>query len=315
MNTMSTLLPKTNTNPMKTILTKCAVAVGVGVCLYLLAFIFGTEHYWCFKDQDTCAVEEMNHYRNVRDEKLKQENEQHMINVTAINAYYNDKKINPLKVTLSAGAVIKEAKEGDRRNIPEELLTLKNVLVPIAQADNGDGWTQDVEIKDQSSITKDQSTEKTLRYQAVLNSVGSPYANIDIESGCNTAGVTEYQCDILVAIAQSESGSGNNFKSDFLARDEAINLGQNFYHNPVGIKDLRPKEERERSHPDENGMYLRRFESWEAFWQWYPSHMKAAYFDRGGSTPAIISKCYVRGDCKITKPSWVHRVESFISKI
>lgn len=285
---------------MKNVLIKIALAIGVTGCLYIVGLLTTTDHYWCFKDRDTCTIEEMKYWRDIKDKQLTEENDRHAQQVATINAYYNDQKINPLKDTLSAAAVLKEVKEGDKRNVPSEFFTLRGTLLPKAFAD---------------SLPTDQGNTKTLRYQAVLTSVGSPYANVDIESGCIQAGVTQYQCDILVAIAQSESQSGKDFRSISKTKEEAIVLGQTYYHNPVGIKDLRVETERERNHPDENGMYLRRFGSWEEFWNFYPTHMKKAYFDRGGTTPASISKCYVRGDCVYVKPAWVYRVQSFINKI
>ncbi len=300
---------------MKNLLIKIALAIGVTGCLYVVALLTTTDHYWCFKDRDTCTIDEMKHWREVKDKQLTQENDRHATTVATINDYYNEQKINPLKLTLSAGAVIKEAKEGDKRNIPQDFLTLRSSLVPIAHADNGDGWIKDVEIKDQDSITIAQGSKKPLRYQALLTSVGSPYADVDIESSCEKVGVEQAQCDILVGIANSESNSGTNFVCSGKTREEAIELGQGYYHNPVGIKDLRAVTERERNHPDSNGCYLRRFSSFNEFWSFYPAHMKKAYFDKGALTAPQISKCYVRGDCRVVKPSWVYRVESFINKI
>lgn len=302
---------------MKNLLIKIAMAVGVTAAIYVIALLTTGDNFWCFKGADECAIDQIVYYRNVRDQQIKEENDRHAKQVATINAYYNDQKINPLKLTLSAGAVIKEAKEGDKRNIPQEFFTLKSSLVPIAHADEyrGDGWIKDVEIKDQDSITKDQGSTKQLRYQALLTSVGSPYANVDIEASCERAGVEQAQCDILIGIANSESNSGTNFVCTGKSREEAISLGQSYYYNPVGIKDLRPVTERERNHPDSNGCYLRRFSSWNEFWSFYPAHMKQAYFDKGALTAPQISKCYVRGDCRVVKPSLVYRVESFINKI
>lgn len=291
------------------------MAVGVTAAIYVIALLTTGDNFWCFEDKDTCAINQIVYYRNLRDQQLKDEQDRHATTVATINDYYNEQKINPLKLTLSAGAVIKEAKEGDKRNIPQEFFTLKSSLVPIAHADNGDGWIKDVEIKDQDSITTAQGSKKPLRYQALLTSVGSPYANVDIESSCEKAGVEQEQCDILVGIANSESNSGTNFVCTSKTREEAIELGQSYYHNPVGIKDLRAVTERERNHPDSNGCYLRRFSSFNEFWSFYPTHMKKAYFDKGALTAPQISKCYVRGDCRVVKPSWVYRVESFINKI
>ncbi len=310
---------------MKNLLIKIAMAVGVTAAIYVIALLTTGDNFWCFEDKDTCAINQIVYYRNLRDQQLKDEQDRHATTVATINDYYNEQKINPLKLTLSAGAVIKEAKEGDKRNIPQEFFTLKSSLVPIAHADNGDGWIKDVEIKDQDSITTAQGSKKPLRYQALLTSVGSPYANVDIESHCLNAKLTQYQCDILVGIAQSESASGTNFVSTKLGREEAIKLGKEVYHNPVGLKrcievsvnDLTPVTTgcpEATKIPDENGMWIQRYDSWNQFWLTYTYQMKDRYFDRGADSPASISRSYVGKNGSI-KPSWVYRVESFINKI
>lgn len=306
---------KNKTTDMKLIFIKVLLVIGVAVSLYLSAMVATSGHYWCFKDKDTCTIEEIEYWRGLKEQTNNELTARYNEQMAKSNDYFDNKKINPLKLTLSASAVIKEAKEGDKRNVPAEFFTLKNSLVPIAHADNGDGWIKDVEIKDQDSITTAQGSKKPLRYQALLTSVGSPYADVDIESSCEKAGVEQAQCDILVGIANSESNSGTNFVCSGKTREEAIELGQGYYHNPVGIKDLRAVTERERNHPDSNGCYLRRFSSFNEFWSFYPAHMKKAYFDKGALTASQISKCYVRGDCRVVKPSWVYRVESFTNKI
>lgn len=321
------------TKYMKTFLIKIASAIGATALIYLVSLLTTGDSLWCFKDKDTCAIDQMVHYREQRDIKIKEEEERHKTSLASINSYYNDQKINPLKLSLSAGAILKEAKEGDKRNVPQEFLTLKGSLIPIAQADNGDGWTQDDEIKDQSSITKDQSTEKTLRYQALLTSFGSPYANVDIGAYCKEANVPQEQCDVLVGIGHSESKSGTDFTSSTLPKAEAIRLGQEVYHNPVGIKLCREvpvvylspfsgdliKSSTEcpefSKKPDENGMWIQRYDSWEQFWITYIYQMKRGYLDKGATTPESISKCYVRGDCVTVKTGWVNNVKFFTAKL
>lgn len=286
------------------------MAVGVTAAIYVIALLTTGDNFWCFEDKDTCAINQIVYYRNLRDQQLKDEQDRHATTVATINDYYNEQKINPLKLTLSAAAVIKEAKEGDKRNIPQEFFTLKSSLVPIAHADNGDGWINDVEIKDQNSITITQSNQKTLRYQALLTSVGSPYADVDIESYCLNAELTQYQCDLLVAISGAESRFGTNFrKKDASGKIVLADEEGKKKFNPVGLKGGGI------SYPTPDGFYLRSFQSWEDFWTQYPLIMKRGYFSKGGNTAAIISKCYVSGDCVSVKTSWVNRVESFMSKI
>jgi len=328
---------------MKNLLLKIGLAIGTTIVIYVVALITTTDYQFCFKDKDTCTIEAINHYRNLRNKKNQDAKDYYDRSVATNNDYYNEQKINPLKLTLSAAAAIKEAKEGDKRNVPAEFFTLKNSLVPIARADNGDGWTQDVEIKDQSSITTTQSNQKTLRYQALLTSVGSPYASVDIESHCKQAGLTQYQCDILVGIGQSESRSGTDFTSTKVSKEEAIKLGKEVYHNPVGIKlcvevpvirsipfadgdstivtstDCPPTVRK----PDENGMWIQKYDDWELFWITYTHQMKHSYFDRGAKNASDISRWYVGDNAELAKKngshyvksSWVYRVESFINKL
>lgn len=317
---------------MKNLLIKIALSVGVTAAIYVVALLTTGENFWCFEDKDTCAINQIVYYRNLRDQQLKDEQDRHATTVATINDYYNEQKINPLKLTLSAGAVIKEAKEGDKRNVPQEFFTLKSSLVPIAHADNGDGWINDVEIKDQDSITTAQGSKKPLRYQALLASVGSPYADVDIESYCLNAELTQYQCDLLVGIGHSESASGTNFASTKLPREEAIKLGKEVYHNPAGLKrcievsgtqispvtgDRVPSSTEcpdPTKIPDENGMWIQKYDSWEQFWITYTYQMKDRYFVRGAENPADISRSYV-GNNRAVKEQWVNRVESFINKI
>jgi hypothetical protein len=316
------------------VLIKIALVIGVSLALYLTAAVVTGDHYWCFKDRDTCTLQEIEYWRNLKEETNKRLTDNYNEQMANSNDYFDNKKINPLKLTLSAAAVMKEAKEGDKRNVPKDFFTLKSSLVPIARADEnrGDGWINDVEIKDQDSISTAQGSKKPLRYQALLKSVGSPYASVDIESYCLDAKLTQYQCDILVGIAHSESASGTNFVSTKLPREDAIRLGKEVYHNPVGLKkcieikfmDKSPfsDEPYEASTacpeptkiPDENGMWIQKYDSWEVFWITYTHQMKDRYFDRGADSPASISRSYV-GKNGSVKTAWVNRVESFISKL
>lgn len=320
---------------MNTII-KIALVIGVVLALYLTALVATSDHYWCFKDKDTCTIDEIDYWRAEKEMTIQQIKQRADEQLASANDYYDNKKINPLKLTLSAAAVIKEAREGDKRNVPQDFFTLKNSLVPIAHADEnrGDGWINDVEIKDQDSISTAQGSKKPLRYQALLTSVGSPYANVDIESYCLNAQLTQYQCDILVGIGHSESASGTNFISTKLPREEAIRLGKEVYHNPVGLKrcieikfmDKSPfsNEPYEASTacpeptkiPDENGMWIQKYDSWEVFWITYTHQMKDRYFDRGADSPASISWSYVgKPGNGQNKSAWIHRVESFMSKL
>lgn len=321
MNNMSIYPIKNKNKNMKDILIKVALVIGVAVSLYLSAMVATSQHYWCFKDKDTCTIEEIEYWRGLKEKTNSEITARYNEQMATSNDYFDNKKINPLKLTLSASALIKEAKEGDKRNLPQELFSLKNSLVPIAHADEnrGDGWIKDVEIKDQEPISTAQGNEKTLRYQALLTSVGSPYANVDIESHCANANLNQVQCDLLVGIAQAESQSGTDYKCDYKSKEAAITLGQSAYHNPVGIKDFR--DDGIKKNPDANGCYLWQFPSWDAFWEWFPQKMIKSYaWDRQMADVSYMSGCWVKGkdkkgNCLPPAKSWEYRVESFIKRI
>jgi hypothetical protein len=277
----------------------------VAVLVLIAVILLGLNEYgkgpmaWCFEGKDVCTLKAMDKLRAERDSRKADLQKQ----IIDTETYYNN-KINPLKSALTGETISNELKAGRKQNVPESILGFR--LVPQVMAD---------ELTEEVVLGSVSWSPDNTRYTRLLTELGSPYANVPIELYCREAGITIKQCDILVAIPQSEGQSGKDFKSDFLPREEAVKLGQTFYHNPVGMKDLRLKGERERTHPDENGMYLRRFDSWDAFWRFYPAHMKTAYFDRGGTTPEIISKCYVRGDCKVVKQEWANTIHQFINKI
>lgn len=315
---------------MKNLLVKIGVAmISMGI-IYVLALIFANDHYWCFKDHDTCAIEEMDYYRGLKAAAIKQENERHDSTLVTLTEHY-DSKINPLKPTISTGRALEEFKKGNKQNVPEGFVALRQAFIPQALASSGETLTESP-IDNGNTSTKyvmhfapDQINVG--RYSKVLSEINSPYAGVPIEKYCNKEGVKEVACDILVSIAQSESSSGTHFRCNWKTPEQALKLGVEFYHNPVGFKDLRPAGERERTHPDENGCYLRRFDSFNAFWEFYVNHMVPAYGFDTRTEALTMYQCYVNGNCKpwskltdeqkeeARNSPWVNTINSFVERI
>lgn len=315
---------------MKTILFKILIAMLCGAVLFITALIFVSDHYWCFKDHDTCVIEEMDYYRGLKAVAIKQENERHEATLATLTEHY-DSKIIPLKPLISTGRALEEYKKGNKQNVPEGFVALRQAFIPQALASSGETLTDSP--KDNGSI----STKSVMhfapdhinvgRYSKLLSEINSPYAGVPIEKYCNNEGVKEVGCDILVSIAQSESSSGTNFRCNWKTPEEALRLGVDFYHNPGGFKDLRPAGERERTHPDENGCYLRRFDSFNAFWEFYVNHMVHAYGFDTRTEALTMYQCYVNGNCKYwsqlteeqkeeaRKSPWVNTINSFVERI
>lgn len=279
----------------KSIIVLCVAAsllVAVGINEYMKG-----DYSWCFEDRDICTIKSMDKLRAERDSK-KAELQKQIIDT---ETFYNN-KINPMKSSLTGATITNEIKSGRKENVPEGILSFR--IIPQALAASGDTMNDsNVRMANHISIG---------RYGEALANVLSPYANVPIEKYCNTAEVKQDQCDILVGIAHAESTSGTNFKCNFKTREEAIKLGQEYYFNPVGIKDF--TSDGLKKNPDDNGCYLRKFASWNAFWEFYPAHMKQAYFDKGAITPEVISKWYVGGN-GLVKYGWVNRVKFFTNKL
>lgn len=307
------------------------LAVCAGAFIYLLALLFTGDHYWCFKDHDTCSIEVMNYYRDIRDQKIKDENDRHTKTMATINTYYNDQKINPIKTTLSAGKVIEEYKKGNKQNVPEGFVALRQAFgIPQAYASTGDTILDAPNSHsniESAGITRWAKQISVGRYGKVLANLGSPYASVSIEQYCNREGISEQGCDILVGIAHAESTSGTNFKCNWKTTDEAIKLGQSYYFNPVG-RFNGSYYLNGRKVPDENGCYLQKFSSWDDFWAFYANKMANNLYNFKERTEAYTMYLpYVKGDMRpwetltqreknaVMNSSWVQANNTFVSLV
>lgn len=200
--------------------------------------------------------------------------------------------INSLKKGFSAGYVIEQIQTQHLQNVHPDILSYAD-LIPVAA----------------TGVGQPSAAEKG-RLTAYLNTKGAPYANENILGHCADVQVSRIQCYMLVAISGAESSFGTQYrKKDGSGAIVVANAEGQQKFNPVGLKGGGY------SYPTPDGFYIRPFNSWQDFWQQYPQIMKQGYFSRGGNTLAVISKCYVGGDCVTTKSSWVNRSEQFLKEI
>lgn len=324
----------------KTKFMKTKLLIVLAVVLLLTGAVYLNEYNhnpmaWCFSDHDTCAVKAMNTLRDKKIQAHADNKATFEANEKAINENY-DPKIEALKPTISVGAALKEAKEGDKRNIVGDLLTLKQGVIPQAMAsDNvetaiksGDEATAAIFSDDMVNLQRKQ------RLTAFLQSKGSPFADVDVLQYGREAGLTEQQTALLLGISLRESDWGKDYTSTRNGYRESVPEMGAIYHNPVGIKRCVEREitmpsgaldgstmqvmtecpDKNRI-PDSNGMWIQKYDSYEQFWRTYTIQMKKGYFDRGGTTPETISKCYVQGDCKVVKDDWAATVTQGMNEV
>lgn len=113
-----------------------------------------------------------------------------------------------------------------------------------------------------------------------------------------------------------ESQVGKDFTSVKFGKQKAIEMGKAIYFNPVGktdVKNFRKIAGVVKKVPDSNGFYLRKFESWDAFWRWFPRDMK----ENGRDKLSInrLSCVHVLGPnakCDRVK-NWIDGVNTFLS--
>lgn len=277
----------------KIILSAAAIAVVLGLVL-VGDYADKNELAFCLQDKDQCIQTKI--------DSLRGEKDAYQGKINDLNTHIND-----LKKGFSAGYVIEQIQTQHMQNVHPDIVTFR--LIPQAHAASGDVSLPEVSLSSEQGGLRTAKQISVGRYGEMLAKKGSPYSGVPIEQYCNKAQITEYQCDILVAI----SGQESNFGTDFAKRKDGkiVNASEEgvYNYNPVGIKGGGI------SYPTPEGWYIRPFKSWDDFWSQYPTIMKTGYFDRGGTTPTIISKCYVGGDCYRVKESWVNGVESFIKEI
>jgi hypothetical protein len=297
---------------MKLSITKCIT--GFGITLFVGA-IFMAGYTALIKSFDNCGVGDDQCIQRVIDLKRSQRDQQiksyqDMLSSTETR-YNND--INALKKKFSGEYLIKQAQAGQKQNVPAELLSLKSMLVQTALADTND-------VSNQNGTTADFSMQysKEGKLSDFLRSKGSPFAGVDILKYGREAGLTEEQTALLIGISARESNWGTAYTSTRKGYRESVPEMASVYNNPVGLKWCTlgtgecPEPNRK---PDENGMWIQRYDSYDQFWQTYTKQMKRGYFDRGGDTPEIISKCYVQGDCVRVKPEWSATVTDAMNQV
>lgn len=292
-NQSPTVKEKVATTVKKMIIV--AVLILIAIVLLSLNEYGKSSNAWCFEGKDVCTLKAMDKLRAERDSRKADLQKQ----IIDTETYYNN-KINPLKSALTGETISNELKAGRKQNVPESILSFR--IVPQVMADEP---TKEVVLGPVSW------SPGNTRYKGVLQQANSPYSEVPIETYCRVAGITIDQCDILVGICQAESGNGIQYRR--LDREtntivSANSTGKQVY-NCAGLKGGGI------SYPTEDGWYIRQFKSWDDFWSQFPFIMKQGYFDRGGNTPEIISKCYVRGDCSTIKWEWVGRVKDLINKL
>lgn len=220
---------------------------------------------------------------------MRSEKEAYQAKIQSINTSIND-----LKKGFSSGYVIEQIQTQHLQNVHPDILS-RAELIPASVG---------------AGVIAPTLAEKQ-QLASYLNTKNAPFAQENILQSCANAQVTRSQCYMLIAISGAESSFGTQFRKLDTATGKIVvanQEGKNKY-NPVGIKGGGI------SYPSADGFYIRQFQSWTDFWQQYPKIMKQGYFDRGGTTLATISKCYVSGDCQQVKAGWTQRSEQFYREI
>lgn len=286
-----------NGNGLQSAWLKIFVVLGLVGAVLIALTIYSTK---C--SGDTCIQKEI--------DQLRTEKDGYQARINELNG-----NINELKKGFSAGYVIEQIQTQHMQNVHPDIITFRSLtenLIPKANASSGETLLDVPQTTGVSNVSVRFAPNwiSVGRYGKVLAELGSPYASVPIEKYCNEAGVSQYQCDILVGITFQESEVGKRFaKKDANGSIVPADEQGAISFNPAGLKGGGI------SYPTPEGFYIRPFKSWDDFWQQYPQIMKTGYFDRGGNTPESISKCYVRGDCVDIKYSWANGVKSFMAKL
>lgn len=286
-----------------------SIFVGLGVA----ATYFYDQAPRCSKSTDECIQDKIEYQRKytieqdgifednikkAQDAKLKFDHDQATL-------------IEGLKLQQTQGWGADQMKKGQLQNVPQEVLKqAKNSLIPQAQADSTPTVTTSVQV-DEPYVG---------RYTKVLAAYHSPYKNVPIDRYCNDAGLEQWRCDVLVGIAQQESQMGKDFSCKGQTKASAITLGQTYYFNPSGLTDRAVHYRKGVSGkvPDENGCYLRKFDSWDAFWQWLPKSFldsNMSYYIGNWSTIKQLSGLWVNGFVNAPSTTWKDTVIGVVNKI
>ena len=309
---------------MKTKMYKVLIVLGVIGILFGAVQLNEYSHGrldFCFKDQITCATDKMEGIRANRDAVTKDRNDfvtQYNKETVEFNAT-EDAKLEAIKDTLPAGFVSDLIKKQDYKNVPKSII---EKLAPQAQASEVVEekvqepivWPSMQEPVQQQVTLSTEESYSPLRYKAVLTALKSPYADVPIAQYCQQAGLALRECDIMVGIGQQESQSGKDYHCIQQTDAHAIELGQTYYFNPMGLK--YPGEKGRDM--DFQGCFIRKFESWDDFWKFMPKsflNTDMAYYIGYWDTVSELSGIWKNG--KIVNPDtdWTNTVTGMLTKI
>ena len=295
--------------------------VALGVMLVtglgaLISLAYGFDY--CGKSSDECLQDKIEHERQVtisQDSNFEQQ-------IKAIQdvkiKFDNDQsaKINGYKEKQTQGWGAEQKKKGQLQNVFPEMLKQSPIsFIPEAKAD----------ITIDSEITL--NTEKAVsinpdRYTSVLATYNAPYQGVPIERYCNEAGLVQWRCDIMVGIAQQESQMGKDFHCIQQTLEHSIELGQNYYHNPSGLSDINVHYKNYattgKKNADFQGCFIRKFDSWDAFWQFMPKSFMdpdMRYYVGNWSNVRTLSGIWVNGHSSQPNQSWIDTVVGVVNKI
>ncbi len=280
---------------------------------------------WCFESKSKCALaamEKLRKERDSRDAQLKQQ-------IAENQAHFNP-KISAIKLTLDGATIQEELQAGRKENVPEGILSLRGMLIPQANAASGDVLTSDTTLSEpepkKSGGVRFGNAIPVGRYGEVLAELGSPYAAVPIEKYCNKEQIPAAGCDVLVGIAHAESKSGTDFRCNYKTWEQAVNLGQTVYFNPVGR--FTGQYVNGKKLPDENGCYLEKFASWDSFWEFYTNRMANNIYEfKTRTEPQTMYLRYVKGDFTswdrlttaqkntVLNTPWVKNINWFVNKV
>lgn len=312
MSTQSTV-PTTKKPAMyfiKGFLLTCLFGVVVGA-IFMAMFSKGVTQCES-KDHDQCILQAIDMERKDRD-AFKEAREQEIANFVSqknaeITAYVTakDATIEGYKDQLKPETIEQEYKANRLQNVPSRLLKL---MVPEAKADSS-------EVSLSKEPTAAPLPVVPNRYTAVLAKYNAPYKDVNIEQYCKDAGMAQRDCDVMVAVAQAESQMGKDFYCVQQTKAHAIELGQTYYHNPMGLMDASVHWKNGRKTMDFQGCYLRKFDSWDAFWKFMPqSFMNPSmrYYVGNWHTVEELSGIWVTGNKDTPVDYWYKAVNGVLN--
>lgn len=276
----------------------------------------------CNLSHDACLIQAADDERKIRDTFIDGKNQELIEFTQKVNAEINEQEnkskviINGYKDQLSPPTIESEYKANRLQNVPDRLLQF---MVPQAQASTNASEEVSLNTEEAKStyMAIQIDTEPAEgRYRAVLAKYDAPYKNLPIDQYCNEAGMSQRDCDVMVAIAQQESQMGKDFTCTQQTKAHAIELGQTYYFNPMGLMDAKVHWKNGRKSMDFNGCYIRKFDSWEAFWKFMPKSFmdpSMRYYVGNWNTVEELSGIWVTGNKKTPNEPWYKTVNGVLN--